>query len=379
MARDYYEILGVAREADKEEIKQAYRRLARKYHPDVNSETGAEERFKEINLAYEVLSEPETRARYDRFGEAGVGSAAGAGGFQDMGDMGGFADIFESFFSGFSGGAPGGQQTARRRGGPVRGDDLRLDLKLDFREAVFGGEKEIRISHLETCTNCSGSGAKPGTRPHTCSTCSGAGQVRRATRTPFGSFTQVSVCPTCNGTGQMVEEKCEVCVGDGQRQETKKLKITIPAGVDNGTRLRVSQEGDAGQRNGPAGDLYVYLFINEDAEFQREGINILSEIEVSYLQAVLGSRLEINTVDGTEELVIPPGTQPNTVLTLESRGVPKLGNPVSRGDHLITISVDIPTRISVEERELLEKLAKIRGDRVGKGGIEGFFGKVFGG
>jgi molecular chaperone DnaJ len=379
MARDYYEILGVAREVDKEEIKQAYRRLARKYHPDVNSETGAEERFKEINLAYEVLSEPETRARYDRFGEAGVGSAAGAGGFQDMGDMGGFADIFESFFSGFSGGAPGGQQTARRRGGPVRGDDLRLDLKLDFREAVFGGEKEIRISHLEICTNCSGSGAKPGTRPHTCSTCSGAGQVRRATRTPFGSFTQVSVCPTCNGTGQVVEEKCEVCGGDGQRQETKKLKITIPAGVDNGTRLRVSQEGDAGQRNGPAGDLYVYLFINEDAEFQREGINILSEIEVSYLQAVLGSRLEINTVDGTEELVIPPGTQPNTVLTLESRGVPKLGNPVSRGDHLITISVDIPTRISVEERELLEKLAKIRGDRVGKGGIEGFFGKVFGG
>lgn len=379
MARDYYEILGVAREADKEEIKQAYRRLARKYHPDVNSETGAEERFKEINLAYEVLSEPETRARYDRFGEAGVGSAAGAGGFQDMGDMGGFADIFESFFSGFSGSAPGGQQTARRRGGPVRGDDLRLDLKLDFREAVFGGEKEIRISHLEICTNCSGSGAKPGTRPHTCSTCSGAGQVRRATRTPFGSFTQVSVCPTCNGTGQVVEEKCEVCGGDGQRQETKKLKITIPAGVDNGTRLRVSQEGDAGQRNGPAGDLYVYLFINEDAEFQREGINILSEIEVSYLQAVLGSRLEINTVDGTEELVIPPGTQPNTVLTLESRGVPKLGNPVSRGDHLITISVDIPTRISVEERELLEKLAKIRGDRVGKGGIEGFFGKVFGG
>ena len=379
MARDYYEILGVAREADKEEIKQAYRRLARKYHPDVNSETGAEERFKEINLAYEVLSETETRARYDRFGEAGVSSAAGAAGFQDFGDMGGFADIFESFFSGFSGGAPGGQQTARRRGGPVRGDDLRLDLKLDFREAVFGGEKEIRISHLETCTNCSGSGAKPGTRPHTCSTCSGAGQVRRATRTPFGSFTQVSVCPTCNGTGQVVEEKCEVCGGDGQRQETKKLKITIPAGVDNGTRLRVSGEGDAGQRNGPAGDLYVYLFINEDAEFRREGINILSEIEVSYLQAILGSRLEINTVDGTEELIIPPGTQPNTVLTLENRGVPKLGNPVSRGDHLITISVDIPTRTSVEERELLEKLAKIRGDRVGKGGIEGFFGKVFGG
>lgn len=378
MARDYYEILGVSRDADKEEVKQAFRRLARKYHPDVNKEPGAEERFKEINRAYEVVSDPEMRARYDRFGEAGVSSGAGAAGYQDFGDMGGFADIFESFFSGFAGGAAGGTQT-RRRGGPVRGDDLRLDLKLDFREAVFGGEKEIRISHLETCTNCSGSGAKPGTRPRTCTTCSGAGQVRRATRTPFGSFTQVSVCPTCNGTGQMIEEKCEVCSGNGQRQETKKLKITIPAGVDNGTRLRVSGEGDAGQRSGPSGDLYVYLFINDDPDFQRDGINVLSEVKVSYLQAILGSRIEVKTVDGEEELTIPVGTQPGTVLTLENKGVPKLGNPVSRGDHLITVSVDIPTRISPEERELLEKLAKIRGDRVGKGGVEGFIGKIFGG
>lgn len=376
MARDYYEILGVSRDSDKEEIKRAYRRLARKYHPDVNKEDGAEERFKEINRAYEVLSEPETRARYDRFGEAGVSSGAGAAGFQDFGDMGGFADIFESFFSGF-GGAPG--QTARRRSGPVRGDDLRLDLKLDFREAVFGGEREIRINHLETCTTCSGSGAKPGTRPRTCSTCSGSGQVRRATRTPFGSFTQVSVCPTCNGTGQMIEEKCESCGGNGQKQETKKLKINIPAGVDNGTRLRVSGEGDAGQRGGPAGDLYVYLFVNEDAEFQREGINILSDLKISYLQAILGSRLDVSTVDGPQELIIPAGTQPGKVLTLEGKGVPRLGNPVSRGDHLITIQVDIPTRISAEERELLEKLAKLRGDRVGKGGIEGIFGKMFGG
>ncbi|NDJ15914.1 molecular chaperone DnaJ [Myxacorys almedinensis] len=376
MARDFYEILGVSRDADKEDLKQAYRRLARKYHPDVNKEEGAEERFKEINRAYEVLSEPDTRAQYDRFGEAGVGSA-GAGGFQDFGDMGGFADIFESFFSGFSGGAPGTQ--TRRRGGPVRGDDLRLDLKLDFREAVFGGEKEIRISHLETCTTCNGSGAKPGTRPRTCSTCTGSGQVRRATRTPFGSFTQVSVCPTCNGTGQVIEDKCEVCGGNGQRQETKKLKISIPAGVDNGTRLRVSGEGDAGQRSGPPGDLYVYLFINDDPEFRRDGINVLSDVKISYLQAILGSRIEVNTVDGAEELAIPAGTQPNTVLTLESKGVPKLGNPVSRGNHLITVSVDIPTKVGTEERELLEKLAKIRGDRIGKGGVEGFIGKIFGG
>lgn len=373
MARDYYEILGVSRDADKEEVKRAYRRLARKYHPDVNKEEGAEDRFKEINRAYEVLSEPETRARYDRFGEAGVSGAGAAG--VDFGDMGGFADIFESFFSGF-GGAPG--QT-RRRSGPVRGDDLRLDLKLDFREAIFGEEREIRINHLETCTTCSGSGAKPGTRPRTCTTCSGAGQVRRATRTPFGSFTQVSVCPTCNGTGQMIEDKCEACGGNGQRQETKKLKINIPAGVDNGTRLRVSGEGDAGQRSGPAGDLYVYLFVNDDPEFQREGINILSDLKISYLQAILGCRLEVNTVDGPQELLIPAGTQPGKVLTLEGKGVPKLGNPVSRGDHLITVQVEIPTKISTEERELLEKLAKLRGDRIGKGGIEGIFGKMFGG
>ena len=373
MARDYYEILGVSRDTDKEDLKSAYRRLARKYHPDVNKEPGAEERFKEINRAYEVLSEPETRARYDRFGEQGV-SGAGAAGFQDFGDMGGFADIFESIFSGFAGGAG---QSQRRRSGPVRGDDLRLDLKLDFREAVFGGEKEIRISHLETCDVCNGSGAKPGTRPRACSTCSGSGQVRRVTRTPFGSFTQVSTCPTCNGTGMVIEDKCDACEGKGANQVTKKLKITIPAGVDNGTRLRISNEGDAGMRGGAPGDLYVYLFVNEDEEFQRDGINVLSEIKVSYLQAILGCRLEVDTVDGPVEMIIPPGTQPNTVMKLENRGVPRLGNPVSRGDHMITILIDIPTKVTPDERELLEKLAKIKGERTGKGGLEGFLGKLF--
>lgn len=374
MPGDYYEILGVSRDASKEDLKRAYRRLARKYHPDVNKESGAEERFKEINRAYEVLSEPETRARYDRFGEAGVAGGAGAG-FQDFSDIGGFADIFESIFSGFGG--MGGQTTGRRRGGPVRGDDLRLDLKLEFREAIFGGEKEIRIPHLETCQSCNGSGAKPGTGARTCQTCNGTGQVRRATRTPFGSFAQVSTCPTCNGEGQVIEEKCESCGGAGRKQETKKLKITIPPGVDNGTRLRVSNEGDAGTRGGTSGDLYVYLFVEPDKEFQRDGINILSEISISYLQAILGCRLKVKTVDGTEELTIPAGLQPNTVLKLENKGVPKLGNPVSRGDHLIAVKVEIPTRINAEERELLEKLAKIKGDSTGKGGLEGFLGGLF--
>ncbi len=374
MAGDYYQILGVSRDASKEELKRSYRRLARKYHPDVNKEPGAEERFKEINRAYEVLSEPETRSRYDRFGEAGVSSGAGASGFE-YGDMGGFADIFESIFSGFGG--VGGPTTSRRRTGPVRGDDLRLDLKLEFREAVFGGEKQIRIPHLETCQVCNGSGAKPGTSSRTCPTCNGVGQVKRATRTPFGSFAQVSTCPTCNGTGTVIEAKCEACNGAGRKQETKKLKITIPPGVDNGTRLRVSGEGDAGVRNGTAGDLYVYLFVESDKEFTREGINISSEISISYLQAILGCRVKVPTVDGTEEITIPAGTQPNRVLVLENKGVPRLGNAVSRGNHLINVKVEIPTKLNAEEKELLEKLATIKGESIGKGGLEGFLGGLF--
>lgn len=371
MAGDYYEILGISRDADTEEIKRSYRRLARKYHPDVNQEPGAEERFKEISRAYEVLKEPELRARYDRFGEAGV---SGGGGF-DPNFTDPFTDIFESFFSGFGG--MGGAQQARRRSGPVRGDDLRLDLRLEFKEAIFGGEKEIRIKHLETCEACTGSGAKPGTKPQSCSTCAGSGQVRRATRTPFGSFTQVSVCPNCNGTGQVIEDKCSTCGGRGLNEVTKKLKINVPAGVDNGTRLRVANEGDAGKRSGPPGDLYVFLSVAPDPKFKRDGINILSEVKISYLQAILGCTFEVDTVDGPTKLTIPAGTQPGTVLTLENKGVPRLGNPVSRGDHLITVLVEIPTRVAPEEKELLEQLAKIRSERTGKGGIEGFLGNLF--
>ena len=372
MPTDYYEILGVSRDAGKEDIKRAYRRLARKYHPDVNKEPGAEEHFKEINRAYEILSEPETRNRYDRFGEAGV--SGGAAGF-DPDNMGGFADIFETIFSGFGG--MGGQTTARRRTGPTRGEDLRLDFRLKLREAVFGGEKEIRIRHLETCQTCKGSGARPGTSSRTCTTCSGTGQVRRATRTPFGTFAQVSVCPTCDGTGEVIEEKCDVCGGSGRKQETKKLKITIPAGVDNGMKLRVAREGDAGLKGGPPGDLFVYLTVETDTEFQREGNDIKSNISISYIQAILGCTIKVNTVDGQEDLTIPAGTQPNTVLILENKGVPKLGNPVSRGDHRITVKISIPTRVTGEERDLLEKIAKVRGETVGKGGIEGFLGNIF--
>ena len=374
MPGDYYQILDIRRDASKEDIKQAFRRLARQYHPDVNKDAGAEERFKEINRAYEVLSDPEKKAQYDRFGEVGSG---GASGFDYAENMGGFADIFETIFSGFGGMGTGAQTTDRRRNGAVPGDDLRLDLRLSFREAIFGGEKEIRIPHLEVCTVCQGTGAKPGTGVKSCTTCSGVGQVRRTTRTPFGSFAQVSTCPTCNGAGEVMEEKCTSCVGAGRKQETKKLKITIPAGVDSGTRLRVPNEGDAGVKGGKSGDLYVYVSVELDSEFRRNGINIESEVTISYLQAILGARIMVNTVDGEEGLMIPAGTQPNTTLTLENKGVPKLGNAVSRGDHQITIKISIPNRLNAEERKLLEDLARIKGDQTNKGGLDGFLGGLF--
>tara|TARA_B100000085_G_C18541039_1_gene511923 strand:- start:197 stop:1333 length:1137 start_codon:yes stop_codon:yes gene_type:complete len=350
---DYYDLLGVGRDADADTLKRSYRRLARQYHPDINKEAGAEDRFKEIGRAYEVLSDPQTRARYDQFGEAGLGGAAGA---PDMGDMGGFADLFETFFQGFGG--PGGSAGGRpRRRGPQQGDDLRYDLTVDFEQAVFGQEQEIKIPHLETCDVCDGSGAKSGSGPTTCGTCGGAGQVRRATRTPFGNFTQVAECPTCEGTGQVIADPCSSCGGQGVRQVRKKLRINIPAGVDTGTRLRVSGEGNAGLRGGPSGDLYVFLTVRSHPRLKRDGLNILSDVKVSYLQAILGDTIEVETVDGVQEIELPAGSQPGSVVTLNNKGIPKLGNPVARGDQRITVTVELPKRLSDAERTLLEQLA----------------------
>ena len=371
---DYYDLLGVSRDADADTLKRAYRRLARQYHPDINKDPGAEDRFKEIGRAYEVLSDPQTRARYDQFGEAGLG---GGGGMPDMGDMGGFADLFETFFSGF-GGAAGAGGGARRRG-PRQGDDLRLDLTISFSEAIFGQEKEVQVRHLETCNTCSGSGAKSGSGPTTCGTCGGAGQVRRATRTPFGSFTQVAACPTCEGTGQVIADPCSACGGQGLQQVRKKLRLNIPAGVDSGTRLRVAGEGNAGQRGGPAGDLYVFLSVQPHPTLRRDGTTIHSEVTVNYLQAILGDTIEVETVDGPEKLEIPAGTQPGATLTLANKGVPKLGNPVARGNHQIAVKVQLPTKLNAEERELLEQLA---GHHTAKGHKHphksGLFGGLFG-
>ena len=369
---DFYQILGVSRDADADTLKRAYRKLARQYHPDVNKEPGAEDKFKEIGKAYEALADPETRARYDQFGEAGLGGAAG---MPDMGDMGGFADLFETFFNGFGGQNPQAGRTQRR--GPQQGDDLRYDLNVDFKDAIFGQQKEIKIPHLETCEVCKGSGAKQGTGPKTCATCGGSGQVRRATRTPFGNFTQVGECPTCNGVGQIIADPCTSCGGNGVKQVRKKLRINIPAGVDTGTKLRVSGEGNVGVKGGPPGDLYVFIKVKNDPNLQRDGINIYSEISVSYLQAILGDNVDITTVDGKVNLKIPSGTQPNTSLSLENKGVPRLGNPVARGNHQVLVKVKLPTRITEDERNLLESLASKYSDQ-NSSSNSGLFSKLFG-
>ena len=369
---DFYQILGVSRDADANTLKSAYRKLARQYHPDVNKDPGAEDKFKEIGKAYEALADPETRARYDQFGEAGIGGAAG---MPDMGDMGGFGDLFETFFNGFGGQSPQGGRTQRR--GPQQGDDLRYDLNIDFKDAIFGQQREINIPHLETCEVCRGTGAKPGTGPTNCTTCGGSGQVRRATRTPFGNFTQVAECPTCNGSGQIIADPCTSCGGNGVKQVRKKLRINIPAGVDSGTKLRVSGEGNVGLKGGPPGDLYVFIKVKSDPNLKREGINIYSEISVSYLQAILGDTVDIITVDGKVNLKIPSGTQPNSTLSLENKGVPRLGNPVARGNHQVLVKVKLPTRITEDERSLLESLASKYSEQ-NSNSNSGLFSKLFG-
>ncbi len=370
---DFYQLLGVSRSADADTLKRAYRKLARQYHPDINKDPGAEEKFKEIGRAYEVLADPDTRARYDQFGEAGLGGAAG---MPDMGDMGGFADLFETFFNGFGGQGP--QSARNQRRGPQQGDDLRYDLNIEFKQAIFGEQREIKIPHLETCLTCKGIGARPGTGPTNCSTCGGSGQVRRATRTPFGNFTQVAECPSCAGAGQIISDPCVNCGGNGVKQVRKKLRINIPPGVDSGTKLRVSGEGNAGLKGGPCGDLYVFIKVKKDPKLRREGINIYSEISISYLQAILGDTVSIDTVDGKVELNIPGGTQPNSTLTLDNKGVPRLGNPVARGNHEVLIKVKLPNRINEEERNLLEKLAShysTQNQTTNSGLFRKFFGK----
>ncbi|XP_042494674.1 chaperone protein dnaJ A7A, chloroplastic-like isoform X2 [Macadamia integrifolia] len=351
---DYYSVLGVSRNASKSEIKSAYRKLARNYHPDVNKESGAEKKFKEISNAYEVLSDDEKRSLYDKYGEAGL-KGAGMG----MGDFSSPFDLFESLFEGMGGmGSMGGMgmggRGSRRR--PVDGDDQIYNLVLNFKEAVFGVEKEIEITRLETCSNCNGSGAKPGTKPTKCSTCGGQGQVVSSARTPLGVFQQVMTCNTCGGTGEM-STACNTCGGDGRVRRTKRISLKVPPGVDLGSRLRVRSEGDAGRRGGAPGDLFVVIEVLPDPVLKRDDTNILYTCKVSYVDAILGTTIKVPTVDGMVDLKIPSGTQPGTTLVMAKKGVPLLNKSNMRGDQLVRVQVEIPKRLSSEERKLMEELA----------------------
>eukprot|EP00171_Calliarthron_tuberculosum_P011136 IDg11136t1 len=350
---DYYSTLGVGRSASAADIKSSFRKLARKCHPDVNKEPGAKEEFQKLSRAYEVLSDAEMRQRYDQFGEAGV-KGSGQSGFSDFSDFGSFSDIFDTFFGG-----QGQSQRTRRSSGPQPGDDLRLDVDVPFDKAVFGAEQKIRFSHLEGCGTCSGSGVRPGTSPRRCATCDGKGTTVQVTRTPLGMFQQTSMCGTCRGSGEVIDEYCATCGGRGRTQVTKQLMITIPPGVDTGSRLRVRNEGDAGPRGGPPGDLYVLLRVMPSPDFTRDGINIFSSVRVSYVDAILGKTFSVKTVDGLVDLAVAPGTQPGAVLRIEGKGVPKLGNKYIRGDHSVTIEVRIPTRLSADQRRLVEELADL--------------------
>ncbi|XP_024021883.1 uncharacterized protein LOC21408437 isoform X2 [Morus notabilis] len=357
---DYYATLGVPKSASSKEIKAAYRRLARQYHPDVNKQPGATEKFKEISAAYEVLSDDNKRALYDQYGEAGVKSTVGGGSSAYTTNP---FDLFETFFGPSMSGFPGMDQAGfgtRRRSTVTKGEDIRYDISLGFSEAIFGAEKEFELSHLETCESCTGTGAKLGSKMRICSTCGGRGQVMRTEQTPFGLFSQVSICPTCGGDGEVISEYCRKCAGEGRVRVKKNIKVKVPPGVSTGSILRVAGEGDVGPKGGPPGDLFVYLDVEEISGIQRDGINLTSTISVSYLDAILGTVVKVKTVEGVADLQIPPGTQPGDTLVLAKKGVPKLNRPSIRGDHLFTIKVSIPNRVSSKERELLEELASLK-------------------
>ncbi|XP_024179261.1 chaperone protein DnaJ isoform X3 [Rosa chinensis] len=352
---DYYATLGVNKAATSKEIKTAYRRLARQFHPDVNKQPGATEKFKEISAAYEVLSDDKKRALYDQYGEAGVKSTMSGGSSTYTTNP---FDLFETFF-GSSNPFPDMDTRfeTRRRSTVTKGEDIRYDITLEFSEAIFGVEKEFELSHLETCEVCAGSGAKVGSKRRICSTCGGRGQVMRTEQTPFGLFSQVSACPKCGGDGEVISEYCRNCSGEGRVRVKKSIKVKVPPGVSRGSILRVAGEGDAGPRGGPPGDLYVYLDVEEIEGIRRDGINLSSTVSISYLDAILGTVVQVKTVEGLTTLQIPPGTQPGDILVLTKKGVPKLNKPSIRGDHVFTIKVAIPNRTSVKERELLEELA----------------------
>jgi molecular chaperone DnaJ len=352
--RDYYEILGVGRNASNDEIRAAFRQLARQYHPDVNKEDGAEEKFKEINEAYGVLSDSEKRARYDRFGKEGLGNMGG--GFHDY--TADFGDIFEELFGQF-----GFSTRGSSRRSPRRGRDLQMQVSLTFEEAVFGVEKEIEFQREETCSRCNGSGAEPGTTPTRCSTCNGQGEVRQVRQTFLGQMVQTTTCPTCNGRGETIASPCKTCHATGLERKTIQKKVQIPAGVDSGTQIRLAGEGGPGVFGGPNGSLFLILDVRPHQFFKRRENDILLNLDINVAQAVLGADIEVPTLDGDEKLKIPAGTQPGKVFHIRNKGVPHLRRS-GRGDQLVIVNVAVPTKLTKEQRELFEKLAESLGTTV---------------
>lgn len=343
--RDYYEVLGIGRSASPDEIKKAYRQAARQWHPDVSNAPDAEARFKDLNEAYEVLSDPEKRSMYDRYGHTMPGGMGGFGFGRDPFDI--FAEVFGQGF---------GFRTSTRRG-PRRGADLRYDLPLTFEEAVFGCEKEIQVTRHEMCTACSGSGAEPGTTPVRCSECNGTGQVRQVQRSILGSFVNVTTCPTCQGEGETIPIPCSQCNGERRVYATRKLSVTIPPGVDHGTQIRLAGEGEMGRQGGPPGNLYVVLDVEPHPIFQRRGDDILLELRINVAQAALGAEVKVPTLEGEEEVAVSAGIQSGTVLRLRNKGVPHLRKN-GRGDELVLVRVDVPTKLSREQKRLFRELGE---------------------
>jgi molecular chaperone DnaJ len=364
--RDYYEVLGVPRTATPEDVKSAFRRLARQYHPDVNKEPDAEEKFKELNEAYAVLSDEQKRAAFDRYGHAGVEGMGGMPDFTNV-DLG---DIFEELF-GFGFGRRSGRQ---QRNAPRRGADLQYNLTLEFEEAVFGVEKTIDFTREEVCSRCDGNRAEPGTETATCTNCSGSGEIRQSRQTMFGNMVQVVTCPVCRGTGELVPTPCKTCGGRGLERKNIKREIKVPAGVDNGTQVRLSAEGQPGSNGGPQGDLYVALSVRPHKYFHRREDDIVLDLDINVAQATLGAKVEVPTVDGPTELTIPSGIQPGKVLRMRGKGVPHLrGN--GRGDQLVMLNVAVPTKLNAEQRKLFEELAATMGTDV-QPQERGFFDKL---